>query len=240
MPIVREKGTATADAATPRGLAPRPRTRPATSPAERRANRIARPPRGPDRRVPYRVRRGRPCGCRGAAGGNPFRRRRAARVRYARAYPVTGCAGQIYAHAFHPTTPGRPRPAHPAGAQNHGRARIRREVPAVDVLDPHLRQLRRDPQRRTRGPGHLRLSACRAGCDPLLRAGGPLDAEPAARPGLGGAVLRDCGTAETRRTASARRVAGRDPAPDHPPGRGRHLPPGVVAQPRPPRLPERP
>ena len=30
VPVVREKGTAAPDAATPRGLAPRPRTRPAT------------------------------------------------------------------------------------------------------------------------------------------------------------------------------------------------------------------
>ena len=35
------------------------------------------------------------------------------------------------------------------------------------------------------------------------------------------------------------RCGARSP-PDHPPGRRRHLPPGVVAQPRPPRLPERP
>ena len=61
-----------------------------------------------------------------------------------------------------------------------------------------------------------------------------------ARPGMGGPVLRDGRTAETWCTASARRVAGRDPPPDHPPGCRRHLPPGLVAPPRPPRIRKRP
>jgi len=71
-------------------------------PAKRGANGVVGPSRGPGHRIPVGLRGGQSRRCRGAAGGNPVRRHRAARVRYARAHSVTGCAGRHHAHPFHP------------------------------------------------------------------------------------------------------------------------------------------
>ena len=82
-------------------------------------------------------------------------------------------------------------------------------------------------------PGQLRLPARRPRRDPLRRARGPVLAEPPPCVRVAGPVLRRCRTATTPRPAPARRDPGHHAPRPAPPGRRRHLPPGLVARLRP-------
>jgi S-DNA-T family DNA segregation ATPase FtsK/SpoIIIE len=68
-----------------------------------------------------------------------------------------------------------------------------------------------------------------AGCDPLRRLGRPVLAEPPPRLRVAGAVLRRGRAAEAAGPAPARGDPGHHAAHPDPPGRRRHLPPGLVA-----------